>query len=214
VRVQRSIRFGSATTTGAVSRMNCSSAATTAAASSGEADGATIVSCGRRFTRRRLALKAAEPIVDQRRVPLVASIWDHHIAGLVVWSVLMLALWRRAWRQPKRLARATDVVGALVCAALVVFGIANWSPDRPRSVWDTDQGRQMQAGFLDACRHGAYGPVACDCLFDELTSRATAATASGFTMLTQSIQYATLRGDASLMSQPAAAAMDACRREA
>jgi hypothetical protein len=40
---------------GAVSRMNRSSAATTAAASSGEAPGATMRSCGRRFTQGTLA---------------------------------------------------------------------------------------------------------------------------------------------------------------
>jgi hypothetical protein len=48
------LRFGGcAAGAGAVSRMNCSSAATTAAASSGEASGATIVSFGRRLTMPR-----------------------------------------------------------------------------------------------------------------------------------------------------------------
>ena len=46
---------GSGASVGAVSRMKRSSAATTAAAASGEAAGATIRSCGRRFTRGTLA---------------------------------------------------------------------------------------------------------------------------------------------------------------
>jgi hypothetical protein len=143
----------------------------------------------------------------------LASIWDHHVAGLVVWSAVMLALWRRGWRQPKRLARATDVTGALVCAAIIAAGLVHWSGDREPSVWKTDMGREMHVGFLDACRQGAYGPVACECLFGELTSRPAGSTASGFTDLTQSIRYAVQRGDRRQMRQPAAAATQACRRD-
>jgi hypothetical protein len=139
------------------------------------------------------------------------------LGAILLWSTLMVLLWRRAWRpELSRLARATDVVGALVCSAILAFGIARGAPERqPRNVWETDQGHQMHRGFVTGCHYGAYGrDVACECLFEELKGRPPGDTPSGFTTLTQSIQYATLRGDPRWMRPQAAAAMRACRRDA
>jgi hypothetical protein len=138
------------------------------------------------------------------------------LGAVLLWSTLMVLLWRRAWKQSGRVARVTDIVGALVCSAILAFGIVRGIPERPpRNVWETDQGHQMHIGFVTGCRDGAYGPgVACECLFDELKSRPPGDTPSGFTRLTQSIRYATLRGDPRWVRPRAAAAMQACRRVA
>jgi hypothetical protein len=158
---------------------------------------------------------------DQRGVVLLAALSEvprllGWVGALVLWSTLMFRLWRRAWKQPGRLARATDIVGALVCSAILAFGIVRGAPERqPRNVWETDQGQQMHAGFVAGCRYGAYGrDLPCECLFEELTSAPAGRTPSGFTTLIQSMRYASLRGDPRSMRQPAAAAVEACRRNA
>lgn len=137
------------------------------------------------------------------------------VARIAIWTIFMAALWRRAWRQSSLHVRVLDGLGALVCAAILLFGLVHGIPERqPRSVWETDSGRQMQASFLSACRHGYYGSFACDCLFERLTSRPPGSTATGFTMLTQQLRYAELRDDAQQVRSPAAAAVTSCRRGA
>ncbi|MFL5817936.1 MAG: hypothetical protein ACJ76L_10080 [Conexibacter sp.] len=158
---------------------------------------------------------------DQGSVALIAVLSGFpHLLGwigaIALWGTLMVLLWRRAWGQSGWLARATDIVGALVCSAILAFGIARGIPEQqPRNVWGTDMGHQLHAGFVASCHYGAYGrDVACECLFEKLTGRPPGRTPSGFTMLTQSIRYATQRGDPRWMRQPAAAAVEACRRDA
>jgi hypothetical protein len=138
------------------------------------------------------------------------------IGAIALWATLMVLLWRRAWQQSGWLTRGTDVLGALVCSAILAAGIVRGIPEQPpRSVWETDQGHQLHAGFVSACRYGAYGrDVACECLFEELKRRPPGNVPSGFTMLSQSIRYATLRGDPHWMGPQAAAAIEACPRVA
>ncbi len=137
------------------------------------------------------------------------------LGAVLLWSTLMVLLVRRARRQTG-LARATDVAGALVCTAILAFGVVRGIPDKaPESVWETAQGRHIEDSFVTTCRAGAYGRgVSCACLFNELTTRPPGSSPSGFTMLVQSLDYATARGDPSTLRPQAAAAMEACRRDA
>ena len=148
-------------------------------------------------------------------LPLVAdSIAGLHlgwIGAIALWTALAHWLWRRARRQPGRLARLTDLLGALVCAAVLVFGIVRGPHDRPHGLWQTAQGRDIREGFFHACQQGLYGPLACECLFDRLTSGPPGNTATGFTMLGQSIRYGVLRGDLRTIRPEARAAALACR---
>ncbi len=133
------------------------------------------------------------------------------IGAIALWTAFAHRLWRRARRQPGRLARLTDLLGALVCAAVLVFGIVRGPHERPRDVWETAQGHEIRAGFFRACQQNYYGPLACECLFARLTSGPPGNTATGFTMLGQSIRYGVLRDNLRAVRPEARTAVLACR---
>ncbi|MBS1868549.1 MAG: hypothetical protein JSS99_02700 [Actinobacteria bacterium] len=150
---------------------------------------------------------------------MLAILASAHSAGYRAGQVLAPvafaagAIWlvRRARRQPAGRARTTDLIAALVCAVLLVAAVVRALPERQPGVWESDQGRQIRAGFVAGCQQTANGTLDCGCLFDHLTGAPPGNTSSGFAMLAQSIQYAVQRGDWSLMRPEAREALLACR---
>ena len=168
--------------------MNRSKAATTAAASSGEAEGATIRSCGRRFITH-------QGTVAPLTMPLLAATAHESgtIAGKIVLVALFaaLAIWfvRRARRNHGR-RRATHALAATLAGLLAVAALAT-PADRDGDSWDSRSGRDMRAGFIAGCEQvGSQAIVDCECVFTRLSTNDRYDTPSKFETLRETIEDA------------------------
>ena len=148
-------------------------------------------------------------------LPLAASDYEigsriGEIAGPVFFGLLTFLLVRRAWRRPPGRARKTDVIAALLFGAILVAGLVRLADHHLGDPWDTQDGKEMRAGFIAGC--GSDEPLrsGCECLFERLTSRPAYDTPEKFATLAGPIEALVRTGDLRVLPPDVRAAVADC----
>jgi hypothetical protein len=110
--------------------------------------------------------------------------------------------------------RRSDVIAMCVVAVWLVAAIGyTVSKGGPGAdPWDSAQGVNLRAGFIDGCEHGGRGIVDCGCVFTSLRSDARYDTPDGFANLGVDVQNAASSGDPKLLPAGYLTAVRTCRR--
>jgi hypothetical protein len=132
------------------------------------------------------------------------------IAGPVLFGLLTFLLVRRARRRPPGRARKTDVIAALLFGAIFVAGLVRLVDHRLGDPWDTQQGKELRAGFIAGCGPNEPLRSSCECLFEQLTSRPAYDTPAKFATLAGPIETAARTGDPRTLPPDVRAAVAHC----
>lgn len=133
------------------------------------------------------------------------------IAAIVVLAVAAVGFGRRAVRQRQRRARTTDIIVALVCAALLVGALVRFADRHSGGPWDTQQGRELHAGFVAGCRPGEAAGISCECIFQYVARAPPYDTPQGFMALQASMAAALRARDPRALPPVMQAAVASCR---
>lgn len=73
---------------------------------------------------------------------------------------------------PRR--RVIEAIGAGVAGVLLIAAILSLAGVKPtnNNTWTSSQGREIRAGFIRGCQHGAPAGLDCECVFERLRSTA------------------------------------------
>ncbi|HMJ97328.1 MAG TPA: hypothetical protein VK486_15855 [Thermoleophilaceae bacterium] len=136
-----------------------------------------------------------------------------HYLAMAAMAVGLILLIRRAIDQnrPSR-SRGTDVIAALVVAALLIVGVVRLGGDGDRNdPWKTGEGAQMKAGFVKGCESTSAGVIDCGCAFDHITSAPPYDTPPGLAALAGPVRAAQQSGNPANLPAVLVSAMNACR---
>lgn len=132
------------------------------------------------------------------------------IAAPIVFGLPAGLLVRRAWRRPAGRARTTDWIAALVFGALFLASGVRLVHHSFGGPWQTQQGRDVHAGFVAGCERTTGGRVDCGCVFAHLTDQPAYDTPQEFLTLDYRVRAAAQRGDPSALPPELVAAVRDC----
>lgn len=132
------------------------------------------------------------------------------IAGPVFFGLLTFLLIRRARRRPPGRARKTDVIVALLFGAILVAGLVRLAHHELAGPWQSPQGRNVRAGFVDGCQRSAGGQLDCGCVFVHLSSEPAYDTPDEFLSLRGPAEAFARSGDVRALPPEYVAAVQSC----
>jgi hypothetical protein len=133
--------------------------------------------------------------------------------GMATLAVVLVLLVRRGINHDRQSrSRGTDLIAALVVAALLIAGVVRLGGDGDRGdPWKAGEGAQMKAGFINGCESTSAGLVDCGCAFDHLTSAPPYDTPPGLATLAGPVQAAQQSRNPGDIPAVLLSAMEACR---
>ena len=145
-----------------------------------------------------------------------ASYTAGELVAIAVLATLAVGLGLRTRRPGRdRRARTTDAIVALVCSVLLVGAVVRFVDHHTGGggPFDTQQGREMRAGFVAGCEQGTTGLIDCNCAFEHLTSAPPYDTPEGFITLAGPISEAVRTQSVRGLPPQYVAAMTSCRTQ-
>jgi hypothetical protein len=127
--------------------------------------------------------------------PLVlASSNASPVLGAIAAITLVVGLMMRARRDGKR--RKSLIVGGAIFAVLAAIGFAvTLAGGSSSHSWNSADGRQERAGFIDGCNSSVGQLADCKCVFERLTSESPYDTPDGFNKLLPKLENAKSAAD-------------------